>query len=170
MERTMTATKQKVADVLKKAIKSEEDGLTFYDLLSRKATNADAKRKLENLRDDEARHKKTLIDIFHKQVGGEVGSLPKEGLTPLAEVFRRGQLEERKTEIEFINLAIEAELAATKYYQQERNLFDDPKLRDVFDRLAEEEHSHYELLMAEREALGGNYYWFSYNDSSPMEY
>jgi rubrerythrin len=166
----MTTTRQKVTEVLKKGIKSEEDGFKFYDLLSRKATNADAKRKLENLRDDEARHKKTLIDIFHKQVGGKIGSLPKKGLTPLEAVFRMGQLEERKTEIEFINLAIEAELAATKYYQQERNLFDDPKLQKIFDHLAEEEHSHYELLMAEREALSGNYYWFSYNDSSPMEY
>jgi rubrerythrin len=166
----MTTTKQKVADVLKKGIKGEVDGFKFYDLLSKKATNADAKRKLENLRDDEARHEKILIDIFHKHIGGEIGPLPKEGLTALAEVFRRGQLEERKTEIEFINLAIEAELAATKYYQQERNLFDDPKLQEIFDKLAEEEHSHYELLIAEREALSGNYYWFSYNDSSPMEY
>ncbi|MFQ6009461.1 MAG: ferritin family protein [Candidatus Zixiibacteriota bacterium] len=166
----MTTTRQEVADVLKRAIKSELDGFKFYDLLSKKVTNADAKRKLENLRDDETRHEKLLIDIFHRHIGGEIGPLPKEGLTPLAEVFHRGQLEERKSEMEFINLAIEAELAATKFYQQERDLLDDPKERGIFDQLAEEEHSHYELLMAEREALSGNYYWFSYNDSSPMEY
>jgi rubrerythrin len=166
----MTDDKQKTAEVLRKAIKGEEDGFKFYDLLARKATNDEAKRKLENLRDDEARHKKILIDIFHKHIGAEVGPLPEQGLTALAEVFRKGQLEERKTEMDFINLAIEAELAATRYYQQERQLIVDPEFRKVFDQLAEEEHSHYELLMAEREALSGNYYWFGYGDAAPMEH
>lgn len=166
----MADTKEKVANVLRKAIKSEEEGYTFYDLLSKKATNMDARRKLENLRDDEKRHKDTLIDIFHKHIGEDIGPLPEKGLTALAEVFCKGYLEERKTEVDFINLAIEAELAATEYYQQERNLLDEPEFREVFDRLAEEEHSHYELLMAEREALSGNYYWFGYDDASPMEH
>ena len=42
-----------LADVLKTAIKGEVDGHKFYDLLAQKATNPEAKRKLENLRDDE---------------------------------------------------------------------------------------------------------------------
>ena len=163
-------TKQRVAEVLKKGLKSEEDGLKFYDLLAKRAANADAKRKLEHLRDDEVRHKKVLLDIFHRHIGGEIGKLPENGLSVLSDFFRKGHIEERKTEMEFINLAIEAELAATKYYQEERNLIDDPEFCKVFDRLAEEEHTHYELLMAEREALGGNYYWFNYDDTAPMEY
>lgn len=166
----MTDSTKKVAEVLKVAIKGEEDGYFFYNLLFEKTTNSDAKLKLQGLRDDEGRHKKTLLDMFEKYVGGQVGELPAKGLTALAEVFRKGQLEERKTEMEFINLAIEAELAATNYYQKQKELVDDPLFRDIFDQLAEEEHQHYEMLMAEKEALSGNYYWFQYDDTSPQEH
>ena len=166
----MTTGKEKVAEVLKVAIKGEQDGYYFYNLLSEKADNKEAKIKLRGLRDDESRHEKTLVQMFEKHVGGEIGELPAKGLTPLTEVFRKGHARERTTEMEFINLAIEAELAATKYYQQERELVDDPVFRDIFDQLAEEEHRHYELLMAEKEALSGNYYWFEYGDTSPQEH
>lgn len=166
----MPDPKEKIAEVLKVAIKGEEDGFYFYNLLYEKATNQEAKLKLQNLRDDESRHKKTLLELFEKYVGGEVGELPAKGLTALAEVFRKGHLEERKTEMEFISLAIEAELAATQYYQQQKELVDDPSFRDIFDQLADEEHRHYELLMAEKEALSGNYFWFGYGDTSPLEH
>ena len=158
------ATKQKVAETLKRAIKGEKDGYYFYNLLSEKATNAMAKKKLEQLRDDEIRHEETLVAIYKKHIGDDIGELPPKGINALAEVFRKGHLEDRKTEMEFINLAIEAELAATKYYQEERNLIDDETFKKIFDQLAEEEHHHYELLMAEKEAMTGNYYWFGYDN------
>jgi rubrerythrin len=166
----MPHSKDKIAEVLKVAIKGEEDGYYFYNRLAEKAVNKEAQKKLENLRDDENRHRETLIGMFKKYVGGEVGELPAKGLTALAEVFRKGQLSERKTEMEFLSLAIEAELAATRYYQQQKDLIDDEFFRDIFDELAGEEHRHYELLMAEKEALSGNYFWFDYGDTSPQEH
>ena len=166
----MSESKTNVAEVLKTAIRAEEDGFKFYDLVSKKAQNEDAKRKLEHLRDDEVRHKKTLVEIYKKHVGGEIGELPEKGLSVLRDVFRNGRVESLDSEMQFINLAIEAELAATKYYKEQRDLVDDPEFRAIFDALAEEEHGHYELLMAEREALSGNYHWFSYDGSSPMEH
>ncbi len=159
-----------LAKILKTAIRGEEDGFTFYDLLSRKATNPEAKRKLENLRNDEAAHKKVLYELYEEHVGGEVGQLPDEGLTALAEVLKKGHLDELKSEREFINLAIEAELAATKYYREHFERADLPELKSIFGRLADEEHLHYELLMAEREAMSGNYYWFDYDESAPLEH
>ncbi|MDH4157374.1 MAG: ferritin family protein [candidate division Zixibacteria bacterium] len=165
----MNSDKEKVKEVLKRAIKGEEDGYYFYNLLSEKATNTDAKRKLQNLRDDELGHKRTLLAIYEKHVGGAVGPLPEKGLSVLSDIFGQGHTLQLKSEMEFLNLAIEAELAATQYYQRERNLIDDPEFGAVFDGLADEEHRHYELLMAEREALSGNYYWFGYGDTSPME-
>jgi rubrerythrin len=159
-----------VGFVLKRAIKGERDGYFFYNLLAEKATNKDAKRKLENLRDDEIRHEKTLIDIYQRMVGGEVGELPEKGINALAEVFRRGHLEERKTEQEFISLAIEAELAATKFYQEQETATDDPEFRAIFKALADEEYLHFQLLQAEKDALAGNYSWFGYDESSPLEH
>lgn len=164
----MTKSKEQIAEVLKRAMKGEEDGYYFYNLLAEKSTNPDAKRKLEGLRDDEIRHKATLVEIFTKHVGGEIGELPEKGLSALSEVFKKGHAMELKSEMEFINLAIEAELAATKYYKEERDLIDDETFRNIFDTMADEEHHHYELLMAEREALTGNHYWFGYGNA-PLE-
>ena len=72
--------------------------------------------------------------------------------------------------MEFLNLAIEAELAATRYYQEERDLVDDPTFQQIFDQLADEEHGHFELLQAEKEALSGNYSWFGYDEGAPLEH
>lgn len=57
----MTNTKEKIAEVLKTAIRGEEDGYKFYDLLSKKINNDEARIKLTTLRDDEIRHKQTLV-------------------------------------------------------------------------------------------------------------
>jgi len=166
----MTKSKQQIAEALRTAIRGEEDGFMFYDIMARKAVNPEARRKLENLRDDEVRHKRTLHHLYEQYVGGEIGPLPEKGLSVLSEVFRKGQVAQLKTEMQFISLAIEAEIATARFYQTERNLTDDPIFQQVFDRLAEEEHSHFELLQAEKEALAGNYSWFSIEGTQPLEH
>jgi rubrerythrin len=167
---SMTDVKEKIAMALRRAMKGEEDGYRFYDIMVKKATNANARRKLEGLRDDEVRHQQTLRQLHDKHVGGDIGALPEKGLSALSEVFKKGRVEELTTEMQFISLAIEAELAATRFYQQERELIDDPEFRDIFDLLAAEEHHHFELLQAEKEALSGNYNWFGYDSGAPLEH
>ena len=165
----MTEEKNRVEEILKAAIKGEEEGYRYYDYLAQRAGNVDAKRKLENLRDDEIRHQEILIAIYKKFVGKEVGRLPEKGLGALNEIFRDGRIDDLKSEMEFINLAIEVELATSKFYDREKHLINDPEFQAVFDQLAEEEYNHYQLLQAEKDALGGNYHWFSYDGTSPME-
>lgn len=165
----MTATKQQISTVLKKAIRGEKDGWHFYDELAKRATNAAAIRKLKGLRDDEIRHEKTLIAMYYKYVGGELGRLPAKGINALGQVFRRSQSRERNSEMDYLNLAIEAELATTKYYREEGEKAADAKFKRIFARLADEEHGHFELLQAEKDAISGNYHWFSYGIGAPME-
>ncbi|UCD17127.1 MAG: ferritin family protein [Candidatus Zixiibacteriota bacterium] len=155
--------------LLKYAIKGEETGYQFYDLLSEKAANPEAKKRLEHLRDDEKRHKATLLYTFRKHIGGEIGELPEYGLDALATVFEKGRLKDLKSEVEYINLAIDAELVATRFYKESMDAVDDKEFKDILFQLAEEENSHYEILMAEREALAGNYFWFATDGTAPME-
>ncbi len=155
--------------LLKTAIKGEVDGYTFYNLLAEESKNPDAKRRLENLRDDEKRHKTILVDLYKKHVGGDIGELPEHGLGALATVFEKGKLKNIKTEMEYINLAIEAELATTKFYSESAEVVTDPEMKDILNNLSDEENGHYNILMAEKQALGGNYYWFAFDEGAPLE-
>lgn len=165
-----TKNKKKLADALKAAIKGEVDGFQFYHLLVERATHDEARRRLEQLRDDEVRHKEVLYELYDQLIGGKPERLPEKGINALAKVFEKGRLDPKKTELEIINMAIEAELAAMKFYQNAREEFDDPQLLALFDQLADEEHSHFEILQAEKDALGGNYHWFSMDQGSPQEH
>ncbi len=156
--------------LIKAGIKGEEDGYMFYGLLAEKASKVDVKLRLEHLRDDEKRHKAILTNLYRKHVGGEPVDLPEKGIGPLDKVFEKGKLKKLKSEMEYINLAIEAELAATNFYKEGQAVVDDKEFKDILHQLSEEENSHYEILKAEREALTGNYFWFSTDGSSHMEY
>ena len=166
----MAYSTDQIRDTLKRAMRGEQDGYRFYDLLSKRITNPDARRRLVQLRDDEIRHLKVLKDIYSRMVGGEVGELPDQGISALTEIFNKGQVNDLKTEMEFLSLAIEAELAATDYYRQISRNVDDPDFRKVCEQLADEEHRHFEILQAEKDALAGNYSWFGLDEGSPMEH
>jgi rubrerythrin len=157
------------AALLKNAIKGEEDGIAFYDLLADRAVNPEARRRLEQLRDDEKRHKSILINLYRKHVGGEVGPLPTQGTGPLAQAFDKGKLKIFKSEMEYINLAIETEIAVSRFYKEATATLGEKDFIQVLLQLSEEENSHYEILMAEREAMAGNYHWFSSDFGAPME-
>jgi rubrerythrin len=157
------------ATLLRHAIKGEEEGYNFYHLLAQQAVNREAKKRLEILRDDENRHKAILTNLFHKHVGPDLGNLPEKGGGPLAQVFDKGKLKIFKSEVEYINIGIEAELATIKFYKAGMDIVGDKDFANILYQLAEEENGHYEILMAEREALAGNYYWFASDSSAPME-
>ncbi len=166
----MEHTKEEISKILKRAIKGEEDRFNFYQLLAEKSDDVQAKKILQKLCDDESRHKVILIDLYKKYVSEELGELPEVGIDSLSEIIKKGQEIGKSTEVDLINLAIDAEVAATKYYQDEENLITDPRFKEDFAKLAQEEHDHYDMLIAEREAISGNHHWFSYDNDSHMEH
>ena len=156
-------------ELLKRAIKGEHDGLRFYSYLAEKATNPEAKRKLMGLASDETRHQALLEKLYKSLYHEDVGELPAEGINALAKYFDGSKAKGKHSEVQFIDLAIEAELSASKFYRAGAENSNDPQMRSLYKELADEEFGHYESLQAEKDALGGNYYWFGYDDSSPME-
>lgn len=156
-------------ELLKKAIKGEQDGMKFYGGLAEKATNPEAKRKLFDLAKDEKRHEATLVKLYKNLHHEETGPLPKQGIGVLERYFGDSKGRDRQSEVQLIDMAIETELAVTKFYKDAAKTVDDEEFKKVCQELAEEEFAHFELLQAEKEALGGNYYWFGYGEGSPME-
>lgn len=165
MPQNATDTKK----LLLQAIRSEIDGHKFYTYLAEKATNDDAKRKLTNLAKDEIRHEDALRKIYKKVYKGEEPAVPKEGIGVLSKFFKNTKGRESLTEMQYIDMAIEAELAATNYYKEGAKIAPSDEIKKIYEGMSAEEFNHYELLQAEKSALGDNYYWFGFGENSPME-
>ncbi len=155
--------------MLKQAIRSEIDGRRFYEFLADKTKNPDAKRKLSTLAQDEKRHESILYRIYEKRFGEKIDKVPEQGVGVLSEFFAHPEKHEGMSEVQYIGLAIQAELAATEYYKGEAKNAEDAETKQIFGRMAEEEFSHYESLEAEKSAIGGNYFWFEFGESAPMD-
>jgi len=162
-----TATAGKL---LKQAIRSEINGRRFYEFLAGKTSQPDAKRKLTSLADDERRHELALRKIYKKQYGEEADDIPEQGIGALAEFFADPEGKRDKSEIQYIEMAIEAELAATNFYKDGAKNASDEDIKAIYRKMADEEYSHYESLQAEKSAIGGNYYWFGFDEASPLEH
>ncbi|MCP4569788.1 MAG: ferritin family protein [FCB group bacterium] len=156
-------------ELIKNAIVAEIDGQKFYKFLADKATNVDARRKLTNLAKDEIRHETILIKIYKDLFDEEVENLPNQGVSVLSRFFSDRRETEPINEIQCIDMAIEAELAATEFYKSSAESADNDEIKDIYAQMANEEFRHYELLKAEREAVTGNYSWFEFDETSPME-
>lgn len=156
-------------DLIKKAIVAEIEGQKFYKFLADKTTNVDAKRKLTNLAKDEIRHEAILIKIYKDLFGEEVEDLPDHGVSVLSKFFSDRRDTEPINEVQCIDMAIEAELAATEFYKSSAETADNDEIKDIYAQMADEEFQHYELLKAEREAVTGNYSWFELDETSPLE-
>ena len=156
-------------EILKQAIVAEIDGQKFYKFLADRAQNPDAKRKLGNLAKDEVRHEALLMQVYKDIHGEEVKNLPKKGTGVLAEFFARSREKDNLSEMQYIDMAIEAELAATGYYKEAARAASGKDVQKICQMMADEEFRHYESLKAEKEALTGNYFWFGYDEGTPME-
>lgn len=165
----MTKNAVQSGELLRQAIKSEIDGQRFYTFLAGKATNEEARRKLSNLAQDEVRHEAALKQIYREIFGEEVSDIPKRGLGVLSKFFENPEGRVGMNEIQYIDLAIEAELAATAFYKKGAQDAPTDEIKETYEGMAAEEFNHYELLQAEKAALSGSYYWFAYGDDAPME-
>jgi rubrerythrin len=141
----------------------------FYSQLAARATNPEAQRKLKRLADDEKRHIATLVDLFRSIFNDDTGKLPEKGIGPLAKAFDGENLKQDMSEMQYIDLAIEVELAVTQFYKDLADGAPNEEIKKIYQGLAGEEYTHFEVLQAEKDALTGNYYWFGYDDSAPLE-
>jgi rubrerythrin len=78
-------------------------------------------------------------------------------------------VDEKIGAMEAIDIAINAEMKAEEFYAREAGAVDDAGLKKLLMQLSGEEHGHYELLLAERGALAGNFYWFDMDSSQFLE-
>lgn len=164
----MTDAKQAMAEILKVGIKTEIEGQNFYSKMAQHITNAETKKRVQQMAADEVIHEKRLRELYDKVIGGDPSDLPREGMDIFSQAFGDRKLTE-DDKFKFIDLAMEAELDAARRYKKGEDAAEDPEVRKVFTELVAEEDGHYNMLMAEKESLRGNIDWFSFGDQAMME-
>ena len=159
----------KIEDILGMAVKTELEAHNFYSNLATKISHADVKKKVLSLASDEMRHKNIMENLYRKTLGKEPEVLPSKGVPDILKAISSLQIGDRTQVLQVLDMAIEAEATAAKFYQHGASISTDRKMRDIFEELEREEDGHFHYLTAERSSLSGDLYWFSISDSAMME-
>jgi rubrerythrin len=155
--------------ILGMAVKTETLGRQFYLNLSEKIGNDDVRRKILGLADDEKRHQEIMENLYRKMLGKDPTELPAKGVPDIIRAIAALKVSDKTQVLDVLDMAIEAESIATKFYQRGAAIAADNKTRIVFEELQREEEAHYNYLVSEKNAITADYYWFSISDTAAME-
>lgn len=153
-------------DAISRAIYAEIGAMNFYSRMAERIGNREGSEKFRQLSSDEMGHRDTLkgwyLRLFDKEfVESEEGIKGSE----IGEI----KINERSGAVEALDVAIEAELRANEFYLSEADKAEDHELKRMFEKLAQQEMGHYDLLTAEKNALTGGFYWFDMDSSGFLE-
>jgi rubrerythrin len=165
----MQIEKLTIEEILGMALATEINGRKFYESLSQKIANPAVKEKIESLGKDEERHQQVIEKIYREILGKEPESIPAKGVPDIVKAIASLQVGNRTQVLQVLDMAIEAETIAAKFYQRGASLATDKKIRGIFEELEREEDAHFHYLTAEKSALSGDLYWFSISDAAMME-
>jgi len=157
-----------IIEVIKESIKLELDGQSFFEHVADATHNELGKKMFMKLANDEAQHLKVFSDIFTKMVGEDwkkhVGDLKAKGKAPMIDALAKkvagAGKEGRASELEAISIAMDLERNAIEFFCNAAKKTTDAKARDVFNKIADEERLHFDLLQAQYDHLSNSGYWF----------
>jgi rubrerythrin len=152
-------------EALSLAIYNEQSAFEFYVKLSDAIKNPSGKEKFKFLASDEKRHRE-LLEKYYTQVSGKQ-KFPFDS-NKVKKI--RVEVKDNTTAYEALDIGIKAEKEAYEFYKRSAESSKDPKAKKMFMMLAGEEDKHYNLLMAEKQALINQFYWFGLDTPGIMEY
>jgi len=127
-------------EVIRFAIRKEQDSVTMYDTYANKSENPGTKRMFQELAEEEKRHKKLLEEATQKHVQDY-----KLTDVPDLKISEYSEDEEFRSDMSFQ----EALLLAIKKEEKAHNLYnnlvagtENPQLKKLFQALAQEEAKH----------------------------
>jgi rubrerythrin len=152
-------------EALSLAIYNEQFAFDFYTKLSNIVKNPSGKEKFKFLASDEKRHRELLEKYYTKISGGQ-----KFPFDPGRVKNIQVEVRDNTTAYEALDIGIKAEKEAYEFYTRSADNSKDREAKKMFLLLAGEEDKHYNVLMAEKQALIDQFYWFSLDTPGIMEY
>ena len=153
-----------VAKALEIAEKQESDGIDWYAKLADRCGSEAAKQMFLSFKKDEERHLKWVKNLADG-VGVDLSQapLPRESIKTVfdeADDETEDVAESTESQKEAIDVALEMEKKSFDNYKQAADDTGDAVARAMFERLAQEENQHYEMLENTREYLDNSDRWF----------
>lgn len=157
-----------ILEVIREAIKLELNGQSFFENVADATHNALGKKMFTKLAQDEAQHLKIFSDIFTKMVGEDwkkhITDIKVNEKAPMIEALAKkvasAGKESRASELEAISIAMDLERNAIDFFSGAAKKTTDAEARDVFNRIADEERLHFDLLQAQHDHLTNSGFWF----------
>jgi rubrerythrin len=154
-----------VREVIKEAINLEINGKAFFEHAEFVTHNELGKKMFNRLAQDEMKHLETFSRLFSQVVGGEewkqfVKQEEMKGPNPLIEELKsKLKKGEKAGELEAIRIGMDLEKNAVDFFGKSAKTASDPKAKEIFDGICEEEKLHYVLLQAQYDSLSKNGCW-----------
>ena len=152
------------AEALSLAIYNEQSAFDFYTDLSQIIKNASGKEKFKFLASDEKRHREILED-YYKKINHQPFPFDSGKAKRITVDVR-----DNTSASEALDIGIKAEKEAYIFYNNNAKSSSDPEAKKMFLMLADQEDRHFNLLLAERQALIDQFYWFSLDTPGIMEH
>jgi rubrerythrin len=168
----MKAISEQVKGFIREAIKLEIRGKEFFNQAADMTPNSLGKKMFKRLAEEEVKHLEAFSKLFSAVIKSNEWKqyLKDESLkgksAVIEELVSRLRQAKDKSDIEAIRIGMELELRAIDFFKSAAEKGDDPVAKEIFTKISEEEHFHYDLLQAQYDSLTGSGFWL---DSSEFQ-
>jgi rubrerythrin len=156
-----------IKEAIKTAIQMEKDGYSFYKKAASQTSSDTGRSFFESLASDEQLHLEVFQKIFEEKVGKtewnnlvnsskkytEIPIFPKdletsEGINPDSD------------EMDALRIGMDSEREAIDFYNKIKDNSSNNEVKEIIDKIIEQEKKHYLLLEQEFDHLDKTGYWF----------
>jgi len=162
--------------IIHRGIYREKDAIRAYIKFAKAVKDPKAKNVLINLADDEVGHMTKLEKHLMNILKDQPWLYPKaDEIDAVAAVFTSSAYPEKEIseedlvnvdEIRILNLAVDREIIANRYYLDLAAKTESPEAKEMFLALAKEEELHMKILKAEIDSIGQSGFWFDTQEFS----
>ncbi len=159
-------------EAVETAIKMETDAIAFYKEAAKNTKHPFGKEMFKGFMKDETRHLKMLSDIF-KGLDIKANFVrPRDTIKTVFSENKEKMMKRVKAmqgEMDAVNIALKFEKEGFEFYKKVASKTTDPKEKDLFKRLSEEENDHYSILMETYAFLDNTGHWYMYEERGIVE-
>ena len=161
----MTKISQDVKTLIQDAIRLEINGQAFFNQAAEITHNELGKKMFDRLAQEEVKHLETFSRLFSqiiksddwkKQVRSEELKGPSPVIQELAQRMKRA---EGQSEVEALRIGMELEQKAVDFFSTSSTKMGDPAAKEIFEKIADEERFHYDLLLVQHDSVTGSGFW-----------